>query len=98
MMPWIVALVVAGTLALMLTRPRGVNEAWVALGGAMAMLLTGAVPLDALPGIVDASAGVLLFLLGMMAITGIVERAGIFDLLAEGCATAARGSFARMSL
>ena len=92
MTPWIVALVVAGTLALMLSRPRGVTEAWVALGGAIAMLLARVVPLDALPGIVDASGGVLLFLLGMMTMTGIVERAGIFDLLAEGCARVARGN------
>jgi arsenical pump membrane protein len=96
MTPWIVAAVVVTTLALMLVRPRGISEAWVALGGAVALLATGAVDLAALPGIAGESADVLLFLLGMMSLTGIVERAGIFDLLAEACARAAGGSGTRL--
>jgi arsenical pump membrane protein len=96
MTPWIVAAVVIATLALMLARPRGVSEAWVALGGALALLATGAVDPAALPGIAGETADVLLFLLGMMTLTGIVERAGIFDLLAEGCARSARGSGRRL--
>lgn len=96
MTPWIVAAVVVTTLALMLLRPRGISEAWIALGGAVALLTTGAVALDALPGIAGESADVLLFLLGMMTLTGIVERAGIFDLLAEGCARIAGGSGRRL--
>src|SRR5690606_15927361 len=96
MTPWIVAAVVATTLAMMLVRPSGVSEAWSALGGACALLVAGVVPLDNLPGIATESADVLLFLLGMMTLTGIVERAGIFDLLAERCARIAGGSGRRL--
>lgn len=88
---WLVLAIVGITLATMLARPKGANEAWVALGGAVAMLLTGGVAFGELPGVVDETAGVLLFLLGMMTLTGIVDRAGVFDLLAEGCARLARG-------
>ena len=96
MTPWIVAVVVFTTLLLILMRPRGITEAWIASGGALALLVAGAVDLDALPDIVAESLDVLLFLLGMMTLTGIVERAGIFDLLAESCAKAARGSGRRL--
>ncbi|HWV23052.1 MAG TPA: SLC13 family permease [Thermomicrobiales bacterium] len=83
---WLVLAIVALTLALILIRPRDLNEAWIASGGAIAMLLAGVVRPEALPGVVSQTAGVLLFLLGMMVLTGIVERAGIFDLVAERCA------------
>src|SRR5690606_19080661 len=96
MTPWIVAAVVSATLLLILMRPRGISEAWIALGGALALLATGVVDLSELPDIAGESLDVLLFLLGMMTLTGIVERAGIFDLLAESCARAARGSGRRL--
>ncbi len=96
MTPWIVLGVVATTLALMLARPRGISEAWIALAGAVALLATGAVDIAALLGIAGESADVLLFLLGMMTLTGVVERAGIFDVLAEGCARAAGTSGVRL--
>lgn len=96
MTPWIVAAVVSATLLLILMRPRGITEAWIALGGALALLATGVVDLSELPDIAGESLDVLLFLLGMMTLTGIVERAGIFDLLAESCARAARGSGRRL--
>lgn len=93
---WLVLLVVGVTLVLMLIRPRGCNEAWIALGGAVAMLLIGGVDLGALPSVIDETSGILLFLVGMMTITGIAERAGIFELLAEQCAWLARGRGRRL--
>ena len=96
MTAWLVLGVVGVTLGLILARPRGVSEAWIALGGAGTMLLVGGVGPHELPGIVGETADVLLFVGGMMLLSGIVDRAGIFDLLAEGCARLARGSTRRL--
>lgn len=89
---WFALIVVCIALMTMLLRPRGVNESWIALGGAIAMLILRAVAITELPGIVEETSGVLLFLLGMMVITGIVDRAGLFDLLAERCVALSRGN------
>lgn len=85
-------LIVIVTVFLMLARPRGLTEAWVALIGAVALLLSTAVPLDQLPRMINETSDVLLFLLGMMVITGIAERARVFDVLAESFVRLARGN------
>lgn len=89
---WLVLAIVTATLILMLVRPWGIAEAWVALAGAILMLTTGAVPPKALPTVIGETVNVLLFLAGMLLLTGIAERAGIFVALAELCVRAARGS------
>jgi arsenical pump membrane protein len=87
----LVLLVVATTLALILIRPRGLSEAWAAAAGAVAMLLVSPVALGDLPDVLDETADVLLFLLGMMVLTHLVEHAGVFEWLAEHCARLSRG-------
>lgn len=88
-----VAIVItAATLLGMLARPWGRSEAFFAGFGGAAMLATTAVPLSAAWREVDRSADVLLFLLGMMIVTTVVESSGVFDHLAEGCARLSRGS------
>lgn len=89
---WLSIAIVAATLALILGRPRGVSEAWVAAAGALAMILVGPVRLADVPDVLGETADVLLFLAGMMVLTVLVECAGVFTLLAEGCARLARGS------
>ena len=89
---WLVLAIVTATLILMLVRPRGIAEAWVALAGAVLTLVTGAVPLSAVRGVIGETENVLLFLAGMLLLTGIAERAGIFAALAELCVRAARGN------
>lgn len=84
--------IMIAAIVLMLARPRGLNEAWAVLAGAVAMLLAGAVGVPELPGIVDQTADVLLFLAGMMILTGIADRAGVFETLAESVARLARGN------
>jgi arsenical pump membrane protein len=84
--------IVAATLALILIRPRGVSEAWIAAAGATAMIVVGPMRLGDVPGVLRETAEVLLFLAGMMVLTALVEQAGVFELLAEGCARLARGS------
>src|SRR4051794_28186261 len=79
-------------IGLIILQPRGLNEAWAAVVGAAAMLLLGfATPLD-LWHVTREVTDVLLFLIGMMALTAAVERSGLFDLLAIRTARAARGS------
>ena len=88
-----VAIVItAATLLGMLVRPWGRSEAFFAGFGGAAMLATTAVSFSAAWGEVHRSADVLLFLLGMMIVTAVVESSCVFDYLAEGCARLARGS------
>jgi len=86
----LVLLIVAATLILMLVRPRGITEAWVSAGGALAILAIRIVPVATVPHVIGETSDVLLFLAGMMMLTGIAERAGVFDVLAEGCVHLAR--------
>src|SRR5436305_14156876 len=89
----IVAAVVAFlTLLGMLTRPRGVSEAVCAGVGGLAMLASTVVSPSAAWREVRGSADILLFLLGMMILTTVVESSGVFDYLAEGCAKLAFAS------
>ncbi len=89
---WVSIGLVAGTLALVLARPRGLSEAWVAAGGAAAMVLLGPMALRDVPEVLRETADVVLFLAGMMVLTALVEQAGVFEHLAEGTARLARGS------
>ena len=92
MFGWLTLAVVAATLLLILVRPRGISEAWVAAGGALLMLVVGGVGLRDVRDILAQTGNVLLFLLGMMVLTDLVERAGVFAWLAEAAARLARGS------
>lgn len=87
-----ILLVVAITLISILTRPRGISEAWFAAAGGLLMLLVSPLALDDLPGILRETGDVLLFLTGMMALTILVEHAGVFAHLAEATARLARGN------
>ena len=87
-----VSAIVALTIALIIIQPRGLDEAWAATGGALAMLLCGFATLGDRARVSREVADVLLFLVGMMVLTAAVERSGLFDLLALWTARAARGS------
>ena len=85
-------LIVLLTLVLMLFRPWKISEATAAALGATVLLLSTAVPVGHVPAVIRESGGVLLFLLGMMVLTGIAERARVFDVLAESVVRLARGN------
>ncbi len=87
-----VSAIVALTIALIIIQPSGLNEAWAATGGALAMLLCGFATLGDLARVTREVSDVLLFLVGMMTLTAAVERSGLFALLALRTARAARGS------
>jgi arsenical pump membrane protein len=93
---WLVPVVVVLTLAAIVARPRGLGEAWAAAAGGAAMLLLGAVAPADLLAIGRETADVLLFLLGMMVLTWLVEQAGVFDWLADRVAGLAGGSGPRL--
>jgi arsenical pump membrane protein len=79
------------TLALVITRPRGLNEGLAAIAGGVAVLLIGLVgPIEAAR--VEASHwNVFLFFLGMMSIATLADTSGVFDLLAASMARLAQG-------
>ncbi len=77
------AMVMALTLLLMLIRPKGLNEAWFAAGGACILVLAGVLPLSAPAEAVRSTHDVLVFLAAMMLLVGVVDRAGVIELVAE---------------
>lgn len=79
----VTVIVVACTLVLMLTRPRGISEAWFAASGATVLMITGVLPIDSPIHAFTETADVLIFLSGMMLVTGVVERAGVIEVVAE---------------
>jgi arsenical pump membrane protein len=79
------------TLALVLTRPKGVNEAWWAvLGGGLTVVL-GLVSLRQAGGILVETYDAFFLLIGMMALSAVAEKAGFFDWAASLSARAGRG-------
>jgi arsenical pump membrane protein len=89
---WLSAAFFVVTLTLVLWRPRGLSEAAGAGIGAIGVLAFRLASLRDLIDILRQTANVLLFLFGMMIVTGIAERAGVFDALAIRAARSARGS------
>jgi di/tricarboxylate transporter len=84
------------TLAGVLTRPRGISEAWFASIGALLLLLFGIVrPGDAWE-VTRQSGDVLLFLLFLMALSALVDTSGFFDWAATLAARTARGNPRRL--
>jgi arsenical pump membrane protein len=86
------------TLALIMIRPRQLNEAFAALGGGIAMIAAGIVsPLEAIQTLLS-DWNIFLFFLGMLALSALAERAGFFDWLAARAALLANGSTHRLFL
>ncbi|MGI9048888.1 MAG: ArsB/NhaD family transporter [Rubrobacteraceae bacterium] len=85
-------LVLMATLALILVRPRGVSEAWWAVGGASLTLALGLVSVGQAEEIVIETHGALMLLVGMMALSAVAEKAGFFEWVASLAARAGGGS------
>ena len=71
--------IVGLALVLVLVRPRGLNEGAWAIGGALALLLAGALPLDAVQDTLVDLAGVAAFLVGLFWLSLAADRAGLID-------------------
>jgi arsenical pump membrane protein len=83
--------VLALTLGLIVWRPRGVHEGWVAAGGATLAVAAGLARLSDLRQGVSDTAGVLVFLLAMTLLAALVEDAGVFRWAAGWTMRTARG-------
>ncbi len=94
----IAGVIFVATLALIMLRPKQLNEALAALGGGLAMIAAGIVsPLQALQTLLS-DWNIFLFFLGMLALSALAERAGFFDWLAARAAGLANGSTRRLYL
>src|SRR5579875_665814 len=92
----IAGVIFVATLALIMLRPKQLNEALAALGGGLAMIAAGIVsPLQALQTLLS-DWNIFLFFLGMLALSALAERAGFFDWLAARAAGLANGSTRRL--
>jgi arsenical pump membrane protein len=91
-------LVVAITLSLVVTRPRGIDEGVAALLGGALTLILGLVSLPSAVQAEIANWNVYLFFLGMMTIAIVADESGVFDLVASFAAAWSRGSVWRLYL
>ena len=90
---WLIA---AGTIAGVLFRPKDWPEAVWACLGAFILVISGLLPLAQAGVAVSRGTDVYLFLTGMMLLSELARREGVFDWLASLAVTAAKGSRARL--
>lgn len=90
------AVILIVTLALILTRPRNVSEALAASLGGVCVLALGLVSVSEAFDILRDTSNVLIFLVGMMAVSGVAERAGFFEWAGGLAIRAGRGSVFRL--
>ena len=91
-------LIVAVSIALMLTRPRGIPEVWWISGGALLLILLRLVPLRLAGRAVAEGSDVYLFLIGMMLLSELAREQGVFDWVASVAVRGAGGSCSRLFL
>jgi arsenical pump membrane protein len=88
--------IAAGTVAGVLFRPKDWPEAVWACLGALVLVISGLLPLSQAGAAVGKGTDVYLFLTGMMLLSELARREGVFDWLASLSVAAARGSRARL--
>lgn len=91
-MDWFVLAIAIATFAVLMARPFGLDEAWVAAAGACVVVTAGAIGLADVMAVIRETSDVVLFLFGMMLVTCLAEQAGVFDRLASGVTRLAGGS------
>ncbi|MEW6046247.1 MAG: SLC13 family permease [Bacillota bacterium] len=92
----IAGLIFVLTVAGILFRPFGWHEAWFGGAGAALMLATGAVRADGVLAVLEQTAPVLLFLVGVLMVAAVAERAGVFTWAALKAARLAGASPRRL--
>ncbi|MGA2252804.1 arsenic transporter [Terracidiphilus sp.] len=90
--------VVAVSIALMLTRPRGISEVWWISGGALLLISLRLVPLKLAGQAVAKGTDVYLFLIGMMLLSELAREQGVFDWVSSVAVRGAQGSCSRLFL
>jgi len=91
-------LIVAVSIVLMLTRPRGIPEVWWISGGALLLIVLRLVPLRLVGQAVAKGSDVYLFLIGMMLLSELAREQGVFDWAASVAVRGANGSCSRLFL
>ena len=94
----ILPLIVATSIALMLTRPRGIAEVWWISTGALLLIVLRLVPLKLAGQAVAKGSDVYLFLIGMMLLSELAREQGVFDWVASIAVRGAKGSCSRLFL
>src|ERR1700689_394394 len=94
----VLPLIVGGSIALMLTRPRGIPEVWWISGGAFLLIALRLVPLRLAGQGVAKGSDVYLFLIGMMLLSELAREQGVFDWAAAVAVRGAKGSCSRLFL
>jgi arsenical pump membrane protein len=94
----VLPLIVAASIGLMLTRPRGIREVWWMSGGALLLVVFRLVPLKLAGQAIAEGSDVYLFLIGMMLLSELAREQGVFDWVASVAVRGARGSCSRLFL
>jgi arsenical pump membrane protein len=94
----VLPLIVALSIGLMLTRPRGIPEVWWISGGALLLIALRLVPLKLAVQAVAKGSDVYLFLIGMMLLSELAREQGVFDWVASVAVRGANGSCSRLFL
>jgi len=94
----VLPLIVAVSIVLMLTRPRGISEVWWISGGAFLLIVLRLVPLALAEQAVAKGTDVYLFLVGMMLLSELAREQGVFDRVASVAVRGAGGSCSRLFL
>jgi len=94
----VLPLIVAVSISLMLTRPRGIPEVWWISGGALLLIGLRLVPLKLAGQAVAKGSDVYLFLIGMMLLSELAREQGVFDWVASVAVRRANGSCSRLFL
>jgi arsenical pump membrane protein len=94
----VLPLIVAVSIALMLTRPRGIPEVWWISGGAFLLIVLRLIPLKLAGQAVAKGSDVYLFLTGMMLLSELAREQGVFDWVASVAVRGAKGSCSRLFL
>ncbi len=90
--------IVAASILLMLVRPRDLPEVWWVGGGALLLVVLRLVSWRLAGHAVAEGLDVYLFLIGMMLLSGLGDRFGVFEWLAAAAVAHARGSRTRLFL
>jgi arsenical pump membrane protein len=94
----VLPLIVAISIGLMLTRPRGIPEVWWISGGVLLLIALRLVPLKLAGQAVAKGSDVYLFLTGMMLLSELAREQGVFDWVASAAVRGANGSCSRLFL
>jgi arsenical pump membrane protein len=91
-----VCVIALAAIMLILVRPFGVAEAWWASGAAVLLVVLRLIEPKTAVQAVGKGTDVYLFLAGMMMISELARREGVFDWLAQHAVRAAKGSMSRL--